>query len=133
MLRHAFAMLVLFMNFIPRRNNYMIILTYTDGFSTEITMFKLVGEINVANSTVFVMCFSNQNGAKYELWKRPRYLPVKPYKKVKMGSRVKELNTPGFYQIEPLRKADEGYYKCRASVNGTTVEKEENNDPIWIS
>lgn len=107
--------------------------------SIEITTFVIYGNYDMMNGTVYVLCLSNQQvSVKYELWKTSSFLfcdTLLPsqlqYKKVKTGSRIKMI-APGYYEITSLSKADEGCYKCRASLNGVTVEKEFNR-PIWIS
>ena len=102
-------------------------------FCIEITKFDFLGKYDAVDEIVYVWCASNQgSNAKYELWKKPlMFSPGQRYKKVKTGSGIHELS-PGLYEITSLSKADEGYYECRASFKGVTVEKK-NNNPIWLS
>ena len=89
------------------------------------------GDYNTPNATIFLHCLSNQGDkAKYSLLTKP-ILSSEPFKVVKMGHGITEL-VPGIYQIDSLSPSEEGYYKCRASLKGVTIEKQL-DDVVWMS
>ncbi|CAB4010177.1 hemicentin-1 isoform X3 [Paramuricea clavata] len=93
-------------------------------------MFGTYGNVKL-NSSLWVNCRSNQGDkAKYSLLKKP-LLGSGSYQKVQIVSRIKDYSG-GLYSISSLTLADEGYYKCRASLNGVTIEKELDR-VIWFS
>ena len=83
--------------------------------------------------TVYLQCESNQYGkATYSLLKRSLdEQDHTKYKKVKIGAKVNQV-LPGVFEISSLGTENEGYYRCRASFNGLTIEKDL-LDPIWLN
>ena len=122
---------IYFYFFIKNRSRCKIVIlnAYCMNFFVEFDkMFGTYGNVKL-NSSLWVQCGSNQGyKAKYSLLKKP-LLGSGSYQKVQ--SRIK-VWTSGLYYISSLTPADEGYYKCRASLNGVTIEKELDR-VIWFS
>jgi hypothetical protein len=89
------------------------------------------GDYNRANATVFISCLTTQvYNVTYSLLKKPIF-GSEPFQEVKFGHGISQLFI-GIYQIDSLSPSQEGYYKCRASLRGVTIEKEL-DEQVWIS
>ena len=84
----------------------------------------MYGHYNTPNATVYWQCWSSQGQkANYKLLKKSSDPGSHPYQEVQVGSRIMEVYS-GLFYVASLSAAEEGCYKCRASRNGVTIEKE---------
>ena len=92
-------------------------------------MFGMYGNYNTPKQSALFNCRASDENATYLLLKKPLDNKDKhPYKIVKSARKM----FPGFFTIPSVSSADEGYYKCVATSQGVSIEREF-DDPIWLS
>lgn len=107
------------------------------GFSDQVGIY---GSPNMPNGTVMIICTSNQEDkTNYTLFRKP-VLGSQSYRAATVrsgiqqgGSGIQQVQAgSGVFYIASVSHNEEGYYKCRASRSGVSIEKELDR-VIWLS
>ncbi|XP_028407009.1 hemicentin-1-like [Dendronephthya gigantea] len=105
--------------------------------SVDLEVFAFFSEVGIYGSrnmysTIVILCQAHGANVTYSLLRKPmdnkdqhtfQAVPENLYQKFKV---------PGIFVFQFANSATEGYYKCRATSQGVSIEREFPN-PLWLS